>query len=328
MSAITRLKKWVLVAACTIAGVGLPAGSVLAQDFPTRPIRLVVPFPAGGTSDIMARTIGPLLEKVLGQTVLIENRAGAGTLIGTRAVLQAPADGYTVLMNTTTMATNSLAYKAPGYRMSDFTAIVPVSSSSLMLSVHESVPATNLAEFVAYAKAQPDKLAAVSFGGAAMTTLAFDRFMTRTGIKLLTVNYGGSAPANQALVGGFVNVFLDGTATAAQTHKLGKTRLLGVTGERRSPLAPDVPTFAEQGFPYMNVAAWTGMFVSAKTPDAVVKRLRSAFVEVLSRQDVRERIASLGFDVWSGRAEDFPAFISNDLAAFEQDIRRAGLALD
>lgn len=318
------------VLACLVAGLGLGIRTIDAQgqDFPSRPIRIVVPFPAGGTSDIMARTIAPLLEKSLNQAVIVENRAGAGTLIGTRAVLAAPADGYSVLMNTTTMATNSMAYKAPGYSMADFTAVAPVSSSSLMLSVHESIPAKNLAEFIAYAKANPDKMSAVSFGGASMTTLAFDRFVTNAGLKMVVVNYGGSAPASQALAGGFVNVFLDGTATAVQTHKLGKTRLLAVTGERRSSLAPDVPTFAEQGIAYMNVTAWTGIFVPAKTPNAVVQRLRSAFVEVLSRQEVREKIASLGFDVWRGSAEDFPAFIQRDSAAYDQDIRRAGLALE
>lgn len=328
MSHTIHRRKLTLVLACAIAGTGLSGGVALAQDFPTKPIRLIVPFPAGGTSDAMARTIGPLLQSVLGQSVIVENRPGAGTLIATRAVLNGPADGYTVLMNTSTMATNALAYKAPGYRMSDFTAVAPVSSSSLMLSVHESVPATNLAEFVAYAKDHPDKLNAVTFGGAAMTTLAFDRFMTRTGIKMVTVNYVGSAPANQALLGGFVNVFLDGTATAVQTHKVGKTRMLGVTSAQRSALAPSVPTFAEQGFPYMTVAAWTGIFVSAKTPDAIVQRLRSAFVDVLSRPDVRQRISGLGFDVWNGRAEDFTAFIRDDMASFEQDIRRAGLSLE
>lgn len=197
MSHIIHRRKLTLVLACAIAGAGLSGGVTLAQDFPTRPIRLVVPFPAGGTSDVMARTIGPLLEQVLGQAVTVEILPGAGTLIATRSVLNGPADGYTVLMNTTTMA-------------------------------------TNLAECVAYAKAHPDKLNAVTFVEAAMTTLAFDRFMNRTGIKMVTVNYVGSAPANQALHGGFVNVFLDGTATAVQTHKVGKTRMLGVTSAQRS----------------------------------------------------------------------------------------------
>lgn len=303
------------------------AGSI-AQEFPTRPIRLVVPFAAGGTSDIVARLLVPKLGEGLGQPVLVENRGGAATLIGTRAVLAAAPDGYSLLLNTTSMATNSIAYKAPGYKMSDFVPVAPVISQTLALSVHNSVPAANVAEFIAHARANPGKLNAVTFGPAAITTLLFERFKAQNGLDIVPVNYQGSGPANQAIIAGTVNVFLDGISTAVQAAKSGQTRIIGTTGEQRATLAPNVATFREQGHAAMTSAVWTAIFANAKVPDAVTRRLRAEFVRALGFPDVRDRITTLGFDVWSGRAEDFPAYLRDDLIALEKDVRRANLALD
>jgi tripartite-type tricarboxylate transporter receptor subunit TctC len=299
-----------------------------AQDFPARPVRLVVPFAAGGTSDIVARLIAPKLGEGLGQAVVVENRGGAATLIGTRAVLQAPPDGHTLLLNTTSMATNSVAYKSPGYRMQDFVPIAPVISQALALSVHNAVPALNISEFIAHARTNPGRLNAVSFGPAAITTLVFERFKAANGLDIVSVNYAGSGPANQAMIAGTVNVFLDGISTAVQASKSGQTRILGVTTGERAALAPNVLTFREQGHPAITLAVWTAIFANAKVPEAAVRRLRSEFVRVLAIPDVREKIAALGFDVWAGRADDFPAYLRDDLAALERDVRRAGIALD
>jgi tripartite-type tricarboxylate transporter receptor subunit TctC len=311
--------------ASPLLAFALPA---VAQDFPSRPVRLVVPFAVGGTSDIVARLIAPKVSESLGQPVIVENRGGAATLIGTRAVLNAPPDGYTLLLNTTSMATNSIAYKAPGYRMADFVPVAPVISQALMLSVHNSVPVSNVAEFIAHVRAHQGKLNAVSFGSAAITTLIFERFKAENGLDIVTVNFQGSGPANQALMGGTVNVFLDGVSTAAQTARSGHTKMIGLTGSRRSALAPDVPTFQEQGQVSMTAEVWTAIFANARVPESVVGRLRAEFVKALALPEIRERISSLGFEVWSGRAEDFPAYLSQDLTALEKDVRRAGLALE
>lgn len=307
----------------------LAGGTVAAQDYPTRPIRLIVPFAPGGATDIIARIVAPKLAEMLAQSVVVENRAGGGTLIGTRATLLAPPDGYTLLMNSPSMATNSLAYRKPGYAMSDFIAVHPLTVSRFVLSAHSAVPARNLAELVSYGKANPGKLTSASLGGSNITHLSMERFKVAAGFNTLTVTYGGSGPANQALMAGVVDLFVDGGATAFQAAKSGKTRMLAITGAERARFAPDIPTFAELGYPTMSSAqSWFALFASASTPEPVVQRLRRDLGKVLAIADIRERITGLGFEIWSGSPQDFQAYVTQTLGLWEQDIRRAKLELD
>lgn len=304
-------------------------GIAVAQDYPTRPVRVIVPYAAGGATDIAARALAPKLGEFLGQAVIVENRPGGGTLIGTRAALQAPPDGHTITLQATTLALNSLAYKAPGYKMSDFVPLYPVLASRYLLSVHEAVPAKNLRELVNYAKANPGKLTSISLGESSVSHLILDRFKAAAGIETTSVSYGGSGPANQALIGGVVDLFVDGSTTGFQTAKSGKTRMLAVSGPSRWRMAPDVPTFVELGYPMMaSAVSWTAMFASAKTPPAAVQRLRGDLGKTLAAPEVRERLNSLGSEIWPGQPQDFAAFIVEDLALWERDIRRAKLALE
>jgi tripartite-type tricarboxylate transporter receptor subunit TctC len=310
------------------ASLLLAAGAAVAQDYPNRPLRMIVPYAAGGATDILARLLAPKLAELLGQSVVVENRPGGGTLLGTRAAVQSAPDGYTILLHSNTIATNALAYKSPGYRMSDLIPVAGTTQSAMTLSVGVHVPVNSLKDLIAYAKANPGKLNAVSLGNASITTIAYERFIAAAGISTQRINYGGSGPANQALIGGVVDVFMDGGTTGILTAKTGKARILATTFERRLPQIADVPTLKEEGFPTMVIPTWTGQFVPAKTPDAVVRRLRTEILKVLAMPDVRERIGQLGFEIWPGRQEEFPDFIREDVALYEKDIRRLGLALD
>lgn len=289
---------------------------------------MIVPYAPGGPVDIVGRTFAPKLGEALGQPVVVENRPGGGTLVGTRAALQAPPDGYTIMLHTPTLVLNSLAYKAPGYKMSDFVALHPVTSSQLILSIHQSVPVTNLAELIAYARARPGKLTSGSLGASSVTHLSFERFRAAAGMETLSVTYSGSGPTSQALIGGVLDMFLDSASSAIQTFGSGKTRMLAVSGSQRHRLAPDVPTFVELGYPTMASAmSAISVFASAKTPETIVLRLRGALGKAITAANVQERLTLLGYDR-PVAAQDFPAFIRQDALLWEQDVRRAKLALD
>lgn len=318
------LKSW---SGCLcLALAAIPAS---AQNFPTKPLRMIVPYGAGGPTDVIARVAAPKLGDALGQAVLVENRPGAATLIGTRAALQAPADGYTLLFTANTMALNSLAYRNPGYKMSDFVPIAPIATTSFILSVKSSLPIKTLADFVAYARANPKKLNNVSLGSSSVTHLAVERFRATAGYEVTEVEYGGgSSAAAQALMAGVVDVFLDGTISAMNTGKSPQVRMLATTRDQRMPSAPDLPTFKELGYPNMVILSWVGVFASVKTPEPIVQKLSTELAKVASDGEVRNRLVNLGLDPWTGRAQDFPAFVKEDLALWEKDIRRAGIQLD
>lgn len=307
--------------------LALVAVTAAAQDYPARAIRVIVPYPAGGPTDTMARVVAAKMSESLGQPMPVENRPGAGTLIGTRAALQAPADGYTVLMHTTTVATNALAYKAPGYRLDDLTPIFAVASTAFVLAVPASSQLKSVADLVAYAKANPRKLNGVSLGAASSSELLQNRFLESAGIQVTKVPYSGSAPANQALQAGQVDLFLDGVVTQMQQMSTGKIRMLAISSEKRSPLAANIPTFAEQGYSNMIAPVWNAFLARSGTPAAVIQRLTAEGTRALATQDVRDRLTALGLDVWTGPQQEFPAFMRADIALWERDIRRAGLQL-
>lgn len=324
------MNKLVQRIARSIAVVGtaaFAASYVAAQSFPDRPLRLIVPFAPGGATDIVARVVAQKLGESVGQTVLVENRPGGGTLIGTRAVLHAPADGYTILMSSSTMATAPLMYKTPGYSMSDFALLAPIGSVGFTLTTHASVPANNLKELVAYVKANPGKLNMGTLGGGGATRLLGERFKGVSGIQLAEVPYGGGAPALRDLLAGNIQVFLDGITTTVPHARSPHIRVLAVTTQNRSSLLPDVPTFKEQGFPTMTSGVWFALYASEKTPSAVVERLRSAALRAVSSSEVKEKLVAIGAEAWTGSAQEFTEYVLQDTARFGEDIKRLGITL-
>jgi tripartite-type tricarboxylate transporter receptor subunit TctC len=324
------MKRYVIRSLTALVGAAaiVFSSSTPAQNFPDRALRMIVPFAPGGATDIIARLVADKLGGQLGQPVVVENRPGGGTLIGTRAVLQAPADGYTILMASSTLATAPLIYRNPGYKLDDFALVAPIGSVGFILSINADVPAKNLAEMVAYAKANPGKLNNGSLGGGGATQLLTERFKIAAGISLVDVNYSGGAPAMKDLIGGNIQVFLDGVTTTVPQLKSGRIRPVGITTERRSAMVPDIPTFKEQGFPTITGGVWFALYVSAKTPPAIVQKLAQDGQRAAGSAEVKEKLGTIGAEGWTGSVQDFATYVKQDLVLWEQDARRLNIQLD
>jgi tripartite-type tricarboxylate transporter receptor subunit TctC len=313
-----------VMSTATLAAATLFSAAAQAQAFPAKPIRLIIPYAPGGSTDVLGRLYGARLQELLGQTVLVENKGGGGTLIGIRAAAQAPADGYSMLYTTSAVAINPVMYRNPGYKLDDFAVVGPGGQFPYVLLAHASVPAKNIRELVAYAKANPGKLNYGSLGKGSPTQLLSLRLLGAAGIEAVEIGYAGSGPANKDLMGGNVQLLFIG-ATAANL-KSGLTHPLAVASDQRLSFAPDVGTFKEAGYPSMVGGTWFGFFAPAKTPGPALQRLAKD-VEQASR-DLRDKLATMGVDSFPGKTEEFPAYIKSDQALWEKDIKRLGLQLD
>jgi len=316
-----------VLAAVLVAVVAAGSQPAMAQDYPSRPVHMIVPYAPGGPTDIRGRVVAAKLHDLTGQSVVVENRAGAGTLIGTRVVLQAPADGYTLLMQSSVMAISQLTYKNPGYRMEDFKLIAPLGSAPFVLGASNSVAAKTVPELVAYAKANPGKLNNASLGAGGLSQLLIERFKAAANISIVDIPYGGSTPALSALQGGTVQLFMDSLTSSVPAARAGQIHVLGVTSAKRLAQASDIPTFKEQGYPTVVGGTWMAFFVSAKTPDPIVQKLRQVTTRAIASQDVKDRIQILGFEVWSESPQEFETFMKEDFDLWEKDIKRLNLPL-
>ena len=299
-----------------------------AEKFPARPIRIIVPFTPGGSLDLAARLIGAEVNGAMGQTVIVENRAGAGTLIGTRAVAQAAPDGYTLLLHVTTMMTNAIAHKSPGYTMADFTPVLGIGNAQCMLSANGSVPFKNIAELIAYARAKPGVLNVSGIGGGGVTNLLWERFRRTAGLKVQDIMYPGSAGAVQALLAGDTHLFLSAPASVAQHIAAGKLKGLAVTGPQRLSSNPDIATFKEQNFPTMSSCTWYGIFAPAKTPEAVVSALRRGLEAARDMPASKGGLIKAAIEPWSGSAQEFASFLASEQAVWEKDIKESGFTIE
>lgn len=308
--------------------VMLAGGSALAQDFPTKPIRFLVPYAAGGNTDVIARITAQRMGELLGQPVIVENRPGAGTMLATRAMLQAPADGYTLLVSVPTMAIAAAVSKSADYKMTDVVPVSGICSNAFVISVARTVPATTLSELVAYAKANPGKLNNGSVGIGSGSQLITERFKTAAGIKSVEVVYQGAAPVLKDLTAGTVDFFFDGVPTSVALHRDNRIRVMAITTENRHPSAPEIPTFREQGFPMMTASNWTALFASAKTPDAIVQRLSREAYRAVSDQAVKERFVKMGLDPMEMNPAAFTTYVAKDIAIWQDDAKRTGVQLD
>ncbi len=283
-----------------------------AQDYPSRPIRMLIPFAPGGASDFVGRIIQPKLGEELGQLVVADNRAGAAGNIGVELAARAAPDGYTILLgNVGTMAINPSVFpKFPIKPLRDFTGITLIVDVPGAMGVHPSVPAATVKEFIEYAKARPGQLSYGSTGASSAQRLAFEFFMSKAGVKLLHVPYkGGAGPATTAVLAGEVTATMVTTASFVPHVKTGRIKVLAVIAPRRVAALPDVPTMVESGFPELTLGSWQGVFVPAGTPRPIVKKLFAAVTRTMEDAEVLKRLGTASAQVTTSKSpEDFTAF--------------------
>jgi len=299
------------------------AQGVCAQAYPTKSIRIVVPFPPGGPTDLYARIIGQNVQESLGQPVVIENRAGGTGLIGTRVFLTAPPDGHTLLFTSNSAhLVGPLAHDPrPFDPIKDFTPISMAIRYPMYVIVNPSVPARNIAEFIALAKSNPGKLSFSSVGTGSGTHLACELINLVAGTSMLHVPYKGAAPAQAAVMAGEVQMMCDSVGYSQALVDAGKLRGLAVTGERRSGAVPNVPTLAESGVPGVNTYTWLGLFAPAGTPNTIVARLHAEIVRIMSLPEMRERVTKGGSDVIADTPEHFIAQMRSESELWLRVIR-------
>jgi len=316
--------------AAVAAALGLAAGPMDAAlaAWPDKPVRLIVPAAAGGTTDIASRLVGKRLGEVLGQPVVVENRAGGAGIIGAQALRQAAPDGYTLMMgNIGPNAINYGLYKQLPYRAEDFAPITLVVSVPNVLVVNPKVPAKSVAELVALAKAQPGKLSFASSGTGQSVHLSGELFKKRAGIDIIHVPYKGAAPAVADLVAGQVTMMVDNLPSSMAQIQAGKLHPLAVTSATRVPELPDVPTMKEAGFDDFQVTAWFGLVAPAGTPPALVSRLQKAVAAILAEPEVKTRLAELGGMPGGDTPEHFGNFINAERVRWAKVVKDTGIPL-
>lgn len=305
----------------------LSAGGAWAQaGYPVKPVRLVVPSSPGGGTDITARILAPKLTERLGQQVVVENRAGAGTMIGTEVVAKAAPDGYTLLMGLSTLAINPAMYKKVPYdSVRDFAPISQVIAAPNMLVVHPSVPAKTVKELIAFARARPGQLNYASAGHGTNPHLSMELFLSMTGTKMLHVPYKGLGPGIVDLLAGHVTVATATMLTGLPHVKSGRLRLLGTTGAKRAAVLPDVPTVAEAGVPGYEASQWYGVLAPAQTPKEIVARLHAEIVRILQAPDMKQKLAADGTDPVGSSPDEFARYIKSELTKWGKVARDAGI---
>ena len=301
-----------------------------AQSFPSKPVRLIVPFPPGGAVDYYARAVQPRLAEALGQPILIENRSGAGGMVGADMVAKSAPDGYTLLVgNIASLAINVGIYSKMTYDpRKDLTPILRTVAVNYVMAVHPSVPAKSVAEFVAHAKANPGKLAYGSAGSGSAPHLATELLKQRAGIDFLHVPFKGGGPMVADLLGGQIHMVIADQANLMPHVKAGKLRALAVGTTERSPAHPEIPTLAESGFPGFEARAWQGIAGPAGMSAEVVRQLNGAFIKAMAAPDVRQRLIDGGLDPIVGTPEEFAAFIQREGAKWEKAVKASGAKLE
>ncbi len=305
---------------------GLIASLAWGQaDYPGKPIRMIVPFPPGGVTDIVARTVSVKLSAELGQPVVVENRAGASGAIGAELGARAAPDGYTLIMgNISTLGINPITFAKLGYDpITSFDPISLVAVQPLLITVHPGVPAKNLAELVQLAKSQPGQL---NYGTAGSSIhLAVEQFNSLAGIRMNHIAYKGSAPAITDLVGGQIQVLFDPFSSIYPLVVAGKIRALAVTTEKRATAAPQLPTVAEQGYAGFDVSSWQGIVVPAGTPKPIIQRLHRGLVTVMASPEVKEKFAQYSAFATASTPEQFAAYIKEELGRWQKVAQQAGV---
>jgi tripartite-type tricarboxylate transporter receptor subunit TctC len=312
-----------------VAVIVLSAVAASAQDYPARSIRIIVPFAAGGPADLYARHVGQHLSEALKQPVVIEDRPGAGSIIGTDAVAKSAPDGYTLLMMSNTHTTNeSLIANKPFQLMRDFVPVATINYSDLVMVVHPSVPAQDLKEFLAFAKSRPGGLNYASSGPGTPYHMAGELFKAMSGTDIVHVPYKGSSGARNDIIGGQVQMMFDAITTMAPNVRAGQVRALGTTGRARSSVLPDVPTVAEAGVPDYEATIWLGVMAPAGTPAEIVGRLNAEINKVLARTDVKQAWAEQGAQPLVMTPAEFDAYLRRDIEKWAQVVKVSGAKVE
>jgi tripartite-type tricarboxylate transporter receptor subunit TctC len=307
----------------------LLSGSALAQNYPTRPVRIVIPLSPGGTTDIPGRILAPHLSEALGKQFFVENKPGAGGTIGADYVAKAKPDGYTLLLTATPHVITGNLYKSLPYNtLADFAPVIRIASGPYVLVVHPSLGANSVQELIALAKAQPGKVDYASSGNGSAQHLVGAMFTHMAGIDLMHVPYKGSGPAQQDLMGGVVKVGFVGTPIAIPHVKSGRLKALGVTTAQRSPQMPDVPTIAEAGVPGYEALVWVGMLAPAQTPPEIVARLNSEIGKLLRSPDVQKQLSASGVEATPTTPEEFGAYLKSEFDKWGKVVRESGATVN
>jgi tripartite-type tricarboxylate transporter receptor subunit TctC len=314
------------IIACVLLCFG---GTAWGQAYPSRPIRIVVPYGVGGSADVYARFLGAKLQERLGQPVVIENRPGGGSIVGTDAVAKSEPDGYTLLMMSNTHTVNeTLVPSKPFDLMRDFAPITGVSYSDLMMVVHPSVPANTVKEFIALAKSKPGALNYASSGNGTPYHMAGELFKAMAGVDIVHIPHKGSDQARASVMGGQVQMMFDAVPTMAATAKAGKVKALGTSGAKRSPVTPDVPTVAEAGVADYESGIWLGLMAPAKTPRPVLERLNAEVNRIVNSPEVRETWLKQGTIAMGMSIGEFDKFLRDEIVKWAKIVKLSGAKVD
>lgn len=316
-----------LVAAITLAGPSLSQTG--AGSYPNKPIRFIVPYAPGGSTSYVARLVGAKLAEAWGQQVLIDNKPGANTVIGSEALARSAPDGYTISLAASTHVTvPHLAANLPFDALRDFTPVAGLVTTQLVLVVHPSVAASNVSEFIALAKAKPNELNFAAVGTGSSTHLAGEYFKSVAGVKMQHVPYKGTAPALTDLIGGQIQLNFDTPVTSIPHIKSGRLRALAITGSKRLATLPDVPTFAEAGLPTYDFQLWFGVLAPAGTPGPIVDKLSAEIARILAVPEVKQQLAEQGLDTAYRPSAEFDKLIRSDHERFGRLIKSAGIKVE
>jgi len=313
-------RNWLLAGALWIAT------AALAQDYPAKPVRIIVPFATGGPADVYARYVGQRLQTALGQAFVVENKPGAGAITGTQEAAQSQPDGYTLLMMSNTHTVNeTLIVSRPYQLMRDFAPVAPVNYSELLLVVHPSVPANNVSELLALAQAKAGQLNYASSGNGTPYHMAGELFKAMAGVNVVHVPYKGSSGARTDVLAGHVQMMFDAVTAMAPQARSGKVRALATTGKARSSIMPEVPTVAESGVPGYEAVIWLGLMAPAKTPPAILRKLNAEVAKIVAMPDVQKEWAAQGAVPMSMSVEEFDKYLRADIDKWAQIVRSAGI---
>ena len=309
-----------------LIGAGLPAQ---AQDYPSKPVRVIVPFAPGGSADVFGRFIAQRLQEALGQNVIIDNRPGAGSVVGTDAVAKAAADGYTLLLMSNTHTVNeSLIPNKPFQLMRDFVSIAPINYSDLVLVTKSGLAVSNARELIAAAKAKPGGMSYASSGPGTPYHMAGELFKAMAGIDIVHVPYKGSSGARTDVLGGQLEMMFDAIPTMAEQIKAGKVKAIATTGTSRSAVLPDVPTLAESGVPGYEATLWLGLMAPKGTPAAVINRLNAEVGKITSNPEVRRVWAAQGTTAMTMGVDEFARYMNDDITKWARVVKISGAKVD